>query len=274
MNHRNAILLQALVAVLFSTSGFLIKIITVPALAFVGIRSLIALIVIALCMGRPRFTFTLPQIGGAVALLGAQLFYVLATRQTSAAAAIFLQYTAPVYVAIFGAWFLHEPVKRADWLTMLVVFIGMAFFFREGLSVQGMWGLINGILSSITFAWFILLLRKQKDASTIETVFLGNLLATLVGLPFALQSHPTGPEWLGLIFLGIFQLGLPFVLMSIAIKYLTAVETVLIQTLEPILNPIWVVLVVGEVPSPGAMLGGLLVLVAVTTRSLFAARRT
>ncbi|CAN5730926.1 DMT family transporter [soil metagenome] len=274
LTHRHALLLQLLVAILFSTSGFLIKIITIPPLALVGIRSLIATGVIALCMGRPHFTFSFAQIGGALALAGAQIFFVTATRQTSAANAIFMQYTAPVYVAFFGIGFLHEKVTRADWLTMATVVAGLALFLGDSLTVQGTWGLINGLLAGISFAWFILFMRKQKDTSTAETVFLGNLIAALIGLPFAWQIHPSPLEWGGLLFLGIFQLGIPFFLMSITTKHLSAVETILIQALEPILNPIWVVLVVGEAPSAWALLGGILVIGAVTVRSLVATRET
>lgn len=272
LTHRNALLLQLLVAILFSTSGFLIKIITIPPLALVGIRSLIAAAVIALCMGRPHFTFSFAQIGGALALAGAQAFFVVATRQTSAANAIFTQYTAPVYVAFFGIWFLHEKVTRADWLTMAVVVLGLGLFLGDSLTVQGTWGLLNGLLAGISFAWFILFMRKQKDTSSAETVFLGNVLAALLGLPFAWQVHPSPLEWGGLFFLGIFQLGIPFFLMSITTKYLTAVETILLQALEPILNPIWVVLIVGEAPSIWALLGGVLVIGAVTVRALMGVR--
>ena len=107
-----------------------------------------------------------------------------------------------------------------------------------------------------------------------ETALLGNLVTALIGLPFAFSVRPTGLEWAGLLFLGIFQLGIPFILMAIAIKQLTAVETILIQSLEPILNPIWVFWVVGEAPSAWALLGGLLVIGAVTVRSLVAVRMT
>ncbi|MFN8492416.1 MAG: DMT family transporter [Caldilineaceae bacterium] len=274
LTHRTALLLQACTAILFSTSGFLIKIITIPPLALVGIRGLIASCVIALYIGKPRFTFSWLQICGALALAGAQVFFVLATRQTTAANAIFLQYTAPVYVAFFGIWFLHEKVTRADWATMAVVFLGLGLFLGDNLSVQAGWGMVNALLAGVSFAWYILLLRKQKDASPMDAALLGNLVTALIGLPFALTVRPTGLEWAGLLFLGIFQLGIPFLLMAIAIKQLTAVETILIQTLEPILNPIWVFLVVGEAPSAWALVGGAVVIGAVTVRALVATQAT
>lgn len=273
MTHRKAILLQALAAVLLSTAGLLIKVITVHPLALLSARSAIAALVIGLFMGRPHFRWSLPQLGGAVALVGAQSFFILATRETTAANAIFIQYTAPVYVAFFGIWYLREPVRRLDWLALLAVAVGLLLFFSGGLSSAGATGNFYALLAGLSFAWFMLFMRKQKDSSTVETIFLGNLFAALIGLPFLWAATPTAADWAGMLFLGVFQIGVPFLLIASTIKRLTAVEAILIQTLEPILNPIWVVLVIGEAPAPLALLGGLVVLGAVTVRSLLAVRK-
>jgi drug/metabolite transporter (DMT)-like permease len=276
LSHRNAILIQALAAVMFSTSGLFIKLVTIHPLALAGARSLIAAVIVAGYIhwrqGQIRFDWSLPQVGGALALVGAQIFFVLANRQTTAANAVFIQYTAPIYVALFGIWFLKEPAYRRDWLTMAAIGVGLYLFFGTQLSPQDLLGSINALISGICLAWFVLFLRKLKDGATLETVLLGNLLASLIGLPFLWGQSPTLGDWGGILFLGIFQLGLPFVLMTIAIRYLTAVDAILIQTLEPVLNPIWVFLVIGEVPSQTALLGGGIVLVAVTVRSLLANR--
>jgi len=273
-SRRNAILLQALAGILFSAAGLLIKVITVSPLTILGVRGFIAAMVIALWMGRPRFTWSAAQIGGAIALASAQLFFVVATRQTTAANAIFLQYAAPVYVAFFGVWFLGEPARRVDWVTMGAILAGLLLFFGDELTPQGMWGNVNAIISGIAYAWFILFMRKQRYGSTVETVFLGNLLTGLIGLPF-LFFEPTPPtliQWGGLLFLGVLQLGLPFILVSITIKQLTAMEAILIQTLEPVFNPVWVFLVIGETPTPLALLGCGVVLLAVTFRAVIASR--
>lgn len=272
MSYQRAILLQALAALLLSTGGLLIKVISVDPLALVGARGLVAAGVIALFMGRPRFRLTVPQIGGALALVGAQIFFVIATRETTAANAIFIQYTAPIYVAFFGIWYLKEPARRRDWITIGAIGIGFYLFFADSMLVGGVWGNVSALLSGISFAWFILFLRKQGTGSNIETFFLGNLLAGLLGLPALLQASPTAMDWAGIAFLGVFQLGLAFILMSIAVRRLSAVDTVLIQTLEPLLNPVWVFLVISESPSPMALVGGLIVLSAVSLRSLYTAR--
>ena len=287
MTHRKAMYCQALAAVLFSTSGLLIKIISVPSLPLLGVRGAFAALAIALYMARPfsrsarrqastgprlNIRWSLPMLGGAIALVGAQAFFIIAVRETTAANAIFLQYTAPVFVAFFGIRYLREPVGKLDWLALAAISVGLLCFYGDGLTTDGAAGNFYGLLAGLTFAWFLLFMRKQKDTSTIETVLLGNILSALLGLPFLGEAAPSAADWSGMLFLGIFQIGLPSILIAIAIKELTAVEAILIQTLEPVLNPVWVLLFIGEMPTPLALLGGAIVVGAVTLRSILSTR--
>ena len=294
MTHRKAIYCQLLAAVLFSTGGLLIKIISVEPLPLLGVRGAFAALLIALYMARPltpfarrapssssrphrartrlNFRWSLPQLGGAVALVSAQAFFIIAARETTAANAIFIQYTAPVFVAFFGIYYLREPVGKLDWLALAAISVGLLCFYGDGLTTDGAVGNLYALLAGLSFAWFLLFMRKQKDSSTIETVLLGNILAALLGLPFLRVAAPTAADWSGMLFLGIFQIGLPSILIALAIKKLTAVEAVLIQSLEPILNPVWVVLVIGEMPTPLALLGGAIVVGAITIRSILPTR--
>jgi len=284
---------MALAAVFFSTSGLLIKVISVAHLPLLGVRGAIAALTIALFVARPflssrrrpsagspprqsgpllNFHWSLPQLGGAAALVGAQAFFIIAARETTAANAIFIQYTAPVFVAFFGIHYLREPVGRLDWMALAAIAVGLLCFYGDGLNAGGAVGNFFALLSGLTFAWFLLFMRKQKDASTIETVLLGNILASLLGLPFLFGAAPTLADWVGMLFLGVFQIGLPSILIALAIKELTAVEAVLIQTLEPVLNPVWVLLFIGEMPTLLALLGGATVIGAVTFRSILSTR--
>jgi drug/metabolite transporter (DMT)-like permease len=277
MERRKAVLLLVLTVVLWSTSGFLIKLLDWHPLAISGTRSAIAAVVIWVAIRRPQITWSVPQIGGALAYLAAQSLFVVSTSLTSAANAIFLQYTAPVYVAIFGAWYLRERARAVDWWTMALIFMGMALFFGDELTTAGFWGNILAIVNGVCFAWMILFMRKEKDGSPETTALLGSGLSVLVGLPFIVTSWqagtlPDAPGWAILILMGVLQLGIPYVLYSRAIRGLHAVEAVLIQTLEPILNPLWVFWVIGETPGPWALAGGAVVLSAVTLRALIVAR--
>jgi drug/metabolite transporter (DMT)-like permease len=128
-------------------------------------------------------------------------------------------------------------------------------------------------VSGIGFASFVLFMRRQKNESPFETVVLGNLFTGLIGLPFMFWSVPDARSWIGLVFLGVIQIGLSYVLYSEAIRHVTALEATLIPGLEPILNPIWVFLILGERPGKWALIGGFIVLISVTVRSLIAIRR-
>jgi drug/metabolite transporter (DMT)-like permease len=268
-----AILFLLLSAVLWSSGGLFIKMVSWNPVAIAGLRSLIAMMVIVAYVRRPRFTWTFPQIGGAIAYAVTVTLFVIATKLTTAANAILLQYTAPVYVAFLSAWVLAERPQWFDWLTIGVVIGGMLLFFLDRLAPGSLLGNVLAILSGMSFATFILFMRKQRNESPVETVILGNLFTGLIGLPFMFGAMPDVQSWIGLIFLGVIQLGLSYVFYSEAIKHVTALEAILIPGIEPILNPIWVFLILGERPGKWALIGGVIVLISVTLRSLIAIRR-
>jgi drug/metabolite transporter (DMT)-like permease len=224
---------------------------------------------------RPRFTGSVAQIGGAVAYAATVLLYVVAVKMTTAANAILLQYTAPIWVALFSAWFLSEKVRRLDWAAVSLSIVGMTLFFREGLASASLVGDLLALLSGVTIAWMTLFLRKQKDGSPLESVLLGNILAALFGLPFIVSGPlPDAQGWLGLLLLGVLQLGISYVLYSAAIRHVTAFDAILFSTLEPLLNPVWVLLLLGERPGIWALVGGALVVLAITGRGLIVTAST
>lgn len=261
-----ALVLLALTAVLWSLGGLLIKSVNAHPLAISGTRSAIAAVVIMIYVKKPRFTWSYPQIAAALAYAATVIFFVIANKMTTAANAILIQYTAPLYVALFGAWLLKEKPKLVDWATIIVVLGGMVLFFMDQLDTRGVWGNIFASLSGLSFGLFAVFMRMQKDGSPIESVILGNVLTALIGVPFLFSSVPDGKGWLCLTILGIVQLGIPYILYSKAIKHATALEATLIPVIEPILNPIWVALLLDEVPGVLAVVGGTIVLAAVTLR--------
>lgn len=274
-SRNKAILFVAIAAALWSSSGLFIKIIDLSPLTIAGIRSAIAAVMmIALINKKLRFNWSYPQVAGAIAYSATVILFVTATKLTTAANAILLQYTVPVFTALLGAWLLKEKVTRFDWYIIFTVLGGMALFFLDKLTPGGLWGNIMAIVSAVTFALVIMYMRMQKSGSPIETIVLGNIITAVVCMPFAIQDPPTGTSWLPLLYLGIFQLGLPFFLFSTAIKYISALDAVLIQAIEPLLNPIWVFLVIAEVPGIWAMIGGGVVLTAVTFRNIYSNKRT
>ncbi len=272
--HARAVGLMAAAALCWSLGGLLIKSVAWPPLAVAGGRGFIAAAFLAVFAPRFRFTWSAAQIGGAVAYAATTILFVTATKLTTAANAILLQYTAPVWIALFGAWFLGERATRRDWLTIAIVFGGMGLFFCDDLRLAGFAGNLIALASGVAFAAMTLLLRKQKDTSAEESIFLGNLLAGVVGLPFmfSARTFPSVRGWIALALLGVVQLGVSYLLYARAIRHITALEAVLIPVIEPILNPVWVLLALGERPGPLSLLGGVIVLSAVTARMVHGLR--
>jgi drug/metabolite transporter (DMT)-like permease len=268
-----AIVFLVVTATLWSLGGLLIKSIVWNPLAIAGTRSAIAVVVMLVFQRKLHFTWSARQIGGALAYAGTVILFVSANKLTTAANAILLQYTAPIYIALLGAWVLKEKTTKLDWITIAIVIGGMGLFFLDRLSIGNISGNICAILSGVTFAFTAIFLRMQKDGSPLESIILGNVLTAIIGLPFMFQSMPSQSSWIGLIILGIFQLGISYILYALAIRHVTALEAILIPIIEPILNPIWVFLVMGETPGPWALLGGLIVLVSVTGRCVIVALR-
>ncbi|HHZ99871.1 MAG TPA: DMT family transporter [Candidatus Marinimicrobia bacterium] len=267
-------LMLVITALLWSTGGFLVKGIQWHPVAIAGMRSLIAAAVILIAIRKPELTWSLPQLGGAVCYAGTVILYVIANKLTTAANAVLLMYTAPIYVIIFGPWFLKEKASRRDWLAVGAVMVGIVVFFMDKLSPEGFLGNMLAVLSGVSFAWMTLFLRKQKRGSPVESVFLGNLLAAVIGLPFFLREElPEINGILMLIALGTFQLGFSYVLYTKAIQKVRAFEAVLITMLEPVLNPVWVFLLLGEVPGNWALAGGTIVMATVVLHGLAASRK-
>lgn len=251
----------------------LIKYVAWPPLAVSGGRGFIAAAFLALAFRPLRFTWSPLQLGAAAAYAGCTISFVAATKLTTAANAILLQYTAPVYVALLSVWLLGERTRKIDWFTLAIVLAGMSLFFADELEMRHAWGNAVAILSGVFFAAMTLLLRKQKDGSPVESIILGNLIAGLVGLPFIVQSPLLTPlGWGALALLGLVQLGLSYFFYAKAIRHVTALEMVLIPVLEPILNPVWAWMAYGEKPGPWAFVGGAVVLGAVTWRALVSVR--
>ncbi len=267
LNHSRAVLLLMVCALIWSSSGLGIKLLSWGPLAILCSRSILAALVMLVYLRRPQFTFSRWQIVGALAYVGTQLFFIAGTQLTTAANAIFLQFTAPVYVALLGGWLLGERPRRIDWIAMVLIFIGMGFFFGDDLSMEGTYGNFLSVLAGISMAVMTIALREQRDESPGSMLLLGNIMAVVIGFPWLIQESFTLPNVSIILYLGIVQIGLTFVAFSIAVRHVEALESILILSLEPILNPIWVFLVIGEAAGRWASLGGIIVMVAILGRA-------
>jgi len=268
-NHLKAILYLVLAAVLWSTGGILIKLVNWNPVAIAGGRSGFSALLMMLYMRKAKVKITSQKSIGAMAYASTVILFVVANKMTTAANTILLQYTAPIWVALMAGWFLKEKTKVHDWITIVLVFGGMTLFFMGDLETGQMLGNIVAVLSGIAFGGTIVSLRMMKNGSPVEMAYLGNILTFLISVPFILQSVPDFNSIIGVILLGVFQLGASYILFSEAIKHVNALEAILIPVIEPLLNPIWVFMFVGEKPGGLALLGGIIVISSVLGRGIY-----
>lgn len=269
---RKALLYLILCAILWSTSGVLVKVIDWQPPAILAGRALFTSLLFLTYLRRLPTRLTRWKVLAAVASILTQFLFVISTRLTTAANAIFLQYTAPLYVILLGFWFLREKPARTDWVSMLIIFPGMLLFFGDKLSTNGFYGNILAVLSGVTSAVMVVSFRAQKDGAPAESVLLASLVMAVFGFPFVLRETWTVTSWLIIAYLGLFQLGLAFLLFTQAIKHVPALEANLVGTLEPVLNPVWVYLFLGESMGRYALLGGLVILSGVIFNAVGSAR--
>lgn len=262
---------------LWSTGGLFIKATTLSGLELSFGRSLLAAITVAILTRREGFG--LNRVTAVAALLYAALLvlFVLATKQTTAANAIFLQYTAPVYVLLLEPLFYKEKFRRRDLITVVFCIIGMSLFFVGKLRPQDVTGNLLALASGICFACYFLLLRHStaREVNRASSVIYGNLLAVLVTAPVALAAWPrlTAADAACIAYLGIVQIGFAYLLFTLAMaRGVRSLDASIISYIEPVLNPVWVFLFLGERPSKWAILGGAIIVAAVVGHMLSQAK--
>lgn len=261
---KKSILAVLAASILWSTSGMFVKLIDLNPVAIAGYRSLIAAVIVFLFIRKFSLKLTWNKVLGAISYASMVILYVSALKKTTAASAILLQYTAPIYIAMLGGWLLKEKASLRDWIVIMFVIGGMVLFFLDKIGAGNILGNILAIISGIAMAMNAIFMRREKDADPLENVLLGCILTTLVSIPSMIQSVPDKNGWIGLILLGVFQLGLSYVLYAKAIKHISALESVFISLIEPLLNPLWVFIAIGELPGGLSILGGAVVLISVT----------
>ena len=264
-----AITLLIITGILWSTGGFIIKLIPWPPIAITGLRSGFATIIIYLYSRPKNLKFSkYTWIGGLFYTLMV-ICFVQANKMTTAGNVILIQYAAPVYVALFSYSFLGEKSTLLDWLSIIVIFFGLACFFIDDISLSQYEGNLLAVLSGFGFAGLILTMRKEKSARPIDSVLLGNLITFLLCIPFYFHGVTTQLKpWLLISFLGLVQLGIAYILFSIAIKYISAIDAIIFPVIEPIFSPVLAYLFIGEHMSSLSIVGGLIILFGVAGRAL------
>ena len=270
--------LVALAALLWSSSGLFIKVLPLGALQIAFARSLVAALTIALVVkvrgGQPFPRPDALSLACATTYAGVLIFFVAATKLTTAANAIFLQFSAPIYLVFLKPWLAGRRVARRVLVAVFLCLGAMALFFVGRLGAGTLAGNLLGMVSGLCLALFSMTLKLQRErrpgTDPIGAIILGNLLVAAVCAPFALLPglRPTLPQAGVLVYLGVFQIGLAYLLFNAGMKHLSATAAVVTGTLEAVLNPVWVFLGIGERPSAWALLGGLMILGTIAWYSL------
>ena len=268
--HRGLLLIAA-AALLWSTGGIGIKALNEPPLVIAWYRSAFAAATL-IVLFRPRaWRWTPAFLIGLVSYAACLVTFVLATKWTSAANAIFIQYFGVVWVMLAAPLVLHEPLRRKDVLAVAVAFAGMLLFFVGRFEARGIRGELAALASSLFFALLVLALRRERGTAAEAVVTWGNVVAAVALLPFvAGDLGVSARSAVVLVSLGVFQIGCAYALFVSGLKHVTATEGSLIGMLEPIFNPIWVFLFLGEKPSPYSVAGGVIVLAAIAWRTVTA----
>jgi DME family drug/metabolite transporter len=265
-------------AILWSTGGLFIKATSLSAFELSFGRSLLAAITIAIVTRHEGFGLNRVSAVAAVLYAALLILFVLATKLTTAANAIFLQYTAPVYVLILEPIFYKEKFRRRDLVTVAVCVAGMSLFFVGKLRPQDPEGNLVALASGVCFALYFLLLRhsKARDVNRASSAIYGNLIAVLVCMPVFFGAARRGislSDWACIAYLGIIQIGVAYILFTSAMaRGLRSLDASIVGYIEPVLNPIWVFLFLGERPSTWAIVGGLIIITSVISHMLVETR--
>jgi drug/metabolite transporter (DMT)-like permease len=277
--------LQALAAaVLFSTGGAAIKVEAFDAAEVSALRSGIAALALLVWL-RGRVLWSWPIVAAGLVYAAMLTLFVASTKLTTAANAIFLQSTAPLYLLVLAPLFLGERFRPRDLVYLAALGVGMALCFggRPAATTTApdpALGNLLGAASGLVWAITLVVLRSigRSDAvgtATISAVVAGNAFACAAALPVAWPlPAASAAEWTTVIYLGVFQIGLAYVCLSGAVRRLPALETSLLLLLEPVLNPVWTWLVRGEDPGVFTIAGGAVIVAATGIKLVYDGRRT
>lgn len=272
----NPVAALALCALLWSFGGVVIKLIKWDALAIAGARSLLGMLTLTIAFRRPPKLFARNESGvdwratvnlllGAVLYAATMLLFVPATKLTTAANAILLQYTNPIYIIMFGPLLTGEKNDWIDFAAVAGILAGMVLLLWGDLGGGQTLGNILALLSGVTYGGTTIFLRRAKNTRPSDSLNLSCLLSFLFALPFIVKAGlpQSGMSYPAVICLGVFQIGLPAVLLSVGIEKVPALSSVIITMIEPMMNPVWVALFAGEVPGASSVFGGLVILACI-----------
>jgi drug/metabolite transporter (DMT)-like permease len=274
---RIAILQMLACAMLWSIAGIFIKLINLSPLAIAGLRGLFAAVTVGIYMliTRQKLVLTKSVLRSAFFLAATFFCFVSANKLTTAANAIVLQFTSPIFIMVFSAVLFRQKFSPPDYLTALLTFAGVAVFFVGGLHQGYLAGDLIAVLAGVFMAGMFISVSRTNPSEKMSGIFFGQVLTALVGVPFLFftKGTVTVASAVYIIILGVVQIGIPYILMALATNHCPPLACSLIGALEPLLNPIWVLMFTGERPGWYALVGGVIVIGAVTAQCVLQDRK-
>ncbi len=274
---RQGIALMLACASLWSTAGLVLKYIPWNALVIAGTRALFAGLTVAayLLLRRQRLVVNRRTLLSGAAMCATCTLFVVANKLTTAANAIVLQYTAPVFLLLYSALFLHRRFRRADVLAVAFTLGGIALFFFDQLDVGHLLGNFLAMGAGASMGLMFLLIGDAAPAERFSSILLSEIFTVAIGLPaaFVARTQFTAVPVLLAAALGVFQLGIPYILYALAAAKCPPLACSLLAALEPLLNPLWVLLFYGERPGAFALAGGAVVIAAISLWCVYDGRK-
>ena len=255
-------------ATLWSIAGILIKLVPWNGFAVASMRSLVAGITILTYMlitGK-KLVFSKDTVISGILTGCVYICFVCSNKLTSAANAIVLQFTSPVFIVVLSAIFLKTGIRRLDLITVVVTLAGIALVFLDEIEPGHILGNAVAVLSGLLMAGMFMTVGNLEGDDRFSAVAIGQMFTFLVGLPFVIFTRPvfSTAAVLSILTLGIFQLGISYILYVKASQTCPPLACCLLGVLEPLLNPVWVMLFDGETPGILALIGGVIVVASVT----------
>ena len=264
-------------AFLWSIAGLFIKILDWNPFLIAGLRSFIAFFFLLTIVRTVKLTWSWPLLGASLANAATMLLFVTANKTTTAANAILLQYLAPVFTAIFSVLILKERLRLEQLLALFLTIAGMYLLFVDRLSEGQMFGNLLALTSAFTFSLVFIFTRMMKEGDPLQSLMASHAVTAAIALTAALfLPLPvfTPGAVASILVLGVLQIGLAAVFFSYGIKRIPAVTANMIALIEPVFNPVWVFLLLGEAPTRNVLLGGALIVGSVSTASLISGWRS
>lgn len=269
MNKKHLGYIQIVIASVFwSTAGIWIKSVDANPFSIAGFRAVFAALTIGVFMiiTRQKLVVNKKTLLPALFMCGSFISFVVANKMTTAANAIVLQFTSPIFILVIQAVFLKQKIKKNDALVVFVTFFGIILFFLDQMTGGKIVGNLLSVFAGICMALMYITVGDLDEKEKMSGILFGHILTAIAGIPFTafLPFNPGLNGWIFMLLLGVVQLGIPYILLGKASVNCSPLAISLIAVIEPLLNPVWVAIFDGEMPGSFAFIGAVIILTAIT----------